>query len=189
MASQRKELIKVEMKDGRHVLFQGQKAFNIHTRTRADGRIEANIDCRNGESRNFICSAALLYPFAMFGIEQKVMSYSARDAAKSLKSLDRSLENWNKNQWSGDRREAEGGSMLAKAVAEFSREPLEEIEDRLKYATPQVKMKLRNTPEIAAILLRMGRGEKGRVDTLLEELKSRSEHISLSPPTDGKKKK
>ena len=174
MSQQKKEtqVETVKMGDGRVVDFPGKRKL-LKSAAVVDGKVQVQLDFRNGETRLFTISDALLLKFAAHGAEQKLGDEIAGldDIDDCVMAVDALIDRLYNGEW-GVAREANGmsgASVLAKALVEHTGKTMEQIRVFLSSKTHAEKVALRGNPKIKPIIERI-EAEKaskkaGSVDT------------------------
>ena len=173
-----REVEVVTMQDGRKIEFAGNRKLLKSYEITPDG-IFIRLDFRNGETRDFRIPDSLMGQFAGHGGLQKLGDETAgmKDVDDMVLAVDETIDRLNKGEWS-TRTEGgsfAGGSILLRALVEFSGKTVDNIKMFLKEKTPAQKTALRNSVQIKPIIDRMEseKASKGpSVDTqaLLGEL-------------------
>lgn len=158
-ASPKAESETVTMSDQRVVEFVGKRKL-LKESVLVEGELPAvRLDFRNGETRLFTISAALLARFAAHGAEQKLGDETAGvdDIDDMVLGVDELIERLNQGEWS-TRREGSGmagTSILLKALVEHSGKSIEDVKAFLKKLSQKDKLALRNTAKLKPIIDRL----------------------------------
>ena len=163
MATSKKEeaaVKTVNMDDGTIVEFAGKrKMLKTSTVDEAAGTVKTRLDFVNGEVRFFSIPQSLLLKFAAHGAEQKLGDEIAGvdDVEDCILAVDSLLDRLHKGEWSQkrDNNGLSGTSILARALAESSKKPMEQIRAFLGKLSQAEKMALRNNPSIKPIVDRL----------------------------------
>ena len=167
----------VKMDDGRTVDFAGKRKMLKESIKKADGSLQVRLDFVNGETRLFTLSDALLAEFALHGAQQKLGDEIAGlvDVEDAIMAIDELTERLNAGTWGVQR--ASGGAMagtsiLARALVEHTKKPMETIKAFLAPKTAAEKVALRRHKDIGVIVARLeaekaakGGKTKATVDT------------------------
>jgi len=169
----------VTMQDGRVVDFAGKRRL-IKTSVIADGKVQVQLDFRNGESRTFTVPDALMLRFAAHGAEQKLGDELAglTDTDDCVIAIDELIDRLYNGEW-GVKREGNGlagTSILLRALVEHTGKTPEQIKAYLADKDHAQKTALRNNPKIKAIADRLEaeklakKGVSVDTDAMLDEL-------------------
>lgn len=174
---------KVAMKDGREVIFVGDrkkmskdvlvagKALDDLTDEEVQAAnpsdVSVRFDFKNGTTRTYECIPALAIQFLGHGMGQKYGDYLAGEKAEDLddwaESLDKLHEQLKTVGWRAAREPGEsmaGTSILARAMVEASGKTMEQIRAYMKTKDMQTKLALRQSARLKPIVDRL---EKERV--------------------------
>ncbi len=148
----------VKMGDGRVVDFPGKRKL-LKSAAVVDGKVQVQLDFRNGETRLFTIPGGLLEKFAAHGAEQKLGDEIAGldDIDDCVMAVDALIDRLYNGEW-GVTREANGmsgASVLAKALVEHTGKTMEQIRVFLSAKTQAEKVALRNNPKIKPIVERL----------------------------------
>jgi len=149
----------VKMSDGREVEFVGKRKL-LKESILNEGELPAvRLDFRNGETRLFTVSAALLARFAAHGAEQKLGDETAGvdDIDDMVLGVDELIERLNQGEWSTKREGSgmAGTSVLLKALVEYSGKSIEDTKIFLKKLSQKDKLALRSSAKLKPIVDRM----------------------------------
>lgn len=148
----------VKMSDGREVSFAGKRKA-IKSSDFVNGEVQVRIDFRNGVTKLYTVPEALVGRSACHGGEQKYGdSYAGvEDVEDMIAACDSVQENLSKGDWSArvEGSGIAGTSVLARALAELTGKPLEDIKTFLKSKTQADKMALRQSSKLKPIIERL----------------------------------
>lgn len=153
------EVHTVQMDDGRTVEFTGKKRLDKTIEIK-DGVVSVRLDFVNGETRTFTVPPELLLQCAGHGASQKLGDEisNVTDIEDAIETIDQLMSRLSKGQWLADREGGTGmagASILAKALVEYSSQPIAVVREYLSPMTNKEKAALRATPEVAVIVQRL----------------------------------
>lgn len=170
-----REVETVTMQDGRKVEFVGKRKLLKETLIDdskitidgdgvyvGSGAVQVRLDFRNGETRTFAVSPALLAKSAGHGVEQKLGDETAGeddvdDMVLSVDALMERLSTQGLDGWA-TKREAggmAGTSVLLRALVEHSGKTVEQVKAFLADKTQAQKTALRNSDKLRPIVQRI----------------------------------
>ena len=148
----------VKMSDGREVSFAGKRKA-IKSSDYVDGKVQVRIDFRNGVSKLYTIPEQHTAKAACHGGEQKFGdSYAGvDDIGDMIACTDKVSDNLEAGDWSArvEGSGIAGSSVLARALAELTGKPLEEIKVWLKPKSQADKMALRASSKLKPIIERL----------------------------------
>lgn len=149
----------VVMNDQRKVEFAGKRRMLKESLFDTNGHPSIRIDFRNGETRVFRVPETLLLKFAAHGAEQKIGDAAAgeKDVDDMVMAIDSIIERLEKGEWTVQREGGgfAGASTLARALAELSGKPLEEVKTKVKGMSKEEKALLRGHAKVQPIIARL----------------------------------
>lgn len=178
-AKAKTEVTTVTMSDQRKVDFAGKRKLLKESFDLENGDLAVRLDFRNGETRLFTLSEALMAKFATHGAEQKLGDEIAGldDVDDCVIAIDELIARLDSGTW-GTERESNGlagTSVLARALAEVKGLAIDKVKEFLKGRTQAEKVALRNNPAVKPVVERIeaekaNKGPKIDTDALLNAL-------------------
>lgn len=178
MSKEATQITTVTMTDGRTVDFAGKRKL-LKSANEVDGKVQVQLDFRNGETRLFTIPEGLLTKFAAHGAEQKLGDAIAGldDIDDAVMAIDELIDRLYNGEWNVKRESTgmAGSSVLARALVEHTGKTAEAIKAFLASKSQAEKVALRNNPKIKPIVERIEAEKASRksdvdTDALLSEL-------------------
>lgn len=169
----------VTMDDGRTVDFVGKRRLNKESHA-TEQEIVVRLDFRNGETRTFRLphnlpperlgdsAVKLLLKAAAHGLEQKLGDETAgiEDIEDAVEAVDELMVRLQKGEWlvgrEGTGQGMAGASILARALAEVTGQPIAAVREYLSGLEPKLKIALRGDPTVAPVVARLEREKAER---------------------------
>lgn len=144
------------------------------------GTPEVKFYFNNGEQRTFVCPPDLIAKAAAHGLSQKIGDAFAgvADVDDCVQAFDEMAGRLEKGEWNAER-EVSGGvsgySVLARALAELSGKPMDEVKVKLGTLSAKEKLQLRSNAKLKPIIQRLeeekaakSKGDPVDTDAILE---------------------
>lgn len=146
--------------DGTSIEFSEKAKVKKYAGVRPDGVPEIKFYFSSGTMRTFECPAELLAKAAAHGLSQKIGdSFAGVDSVDDcILAFDEMAERLGKGEWNAEREVGagvSGSSVLARAIAEFTGQPLEAVKEKLKTYTPKQKTAMRQSASLKPIIDRI----------------------------------
>jgi len=150
----------VVMEDGTEVVFSGAKKKLIkNTVADESGAFNTTLYFRNGRILTFTAPESLLDQFAMHGIDQKLGDSIAGivDTDDAVLAMEETITRLQNGEWAVKRKSSElaGGSILLRALVEYSGQDVEKVKEFLSAKTHAEKFALRKNAGVKAIVDRL----------------------------------
>lgn len=157
----------VKMQDGTVVDFAGKAKIKKSPLIGSDGSLALRVDFADGTVRIYSLNASLVNDYALHGASQKFgdevaglkdesgAPASVEDMVQAMDELDARVNG--KGEWKSTREGGaiSGGSILAKALVEVTKQTAEKVRDFLSALSPKEKSALRNEKGVREVVLRL----------------------------------
>jgi uncharacterized small protein (DUF1192 family)/YHS domain-containing protein len=149
------------------VKFADHNSFNFGEKSKVkkqthikDGIPGVTFYFSNGEMRTFEVPEDLVAKAAAHGVSQKIGdAFAGVDSVEDcILAFDEMVDRLAKGEWNAEREvgaSASGASVLARAIAEFSGKPIEEVKAKLSTLSPKAKVQMRSNASLRPIIDRL----------------------------------
>lgn len=170
MAKTEIEVRSITMLDGRVVEFPGKRRLQKTSWVTPEGKLQVRLDFENGESRLLTIRQDMINVYALHGAEQKTGDSIAgvADIDDAVETVDQLMARLDAGEWTKTAAEGAstnsmaGASVLARALVEYSGQPIATVRTYLGGLEAKMKKALAISAEVGPIVQRLEQEKAAR---------------------------